>query len=294
MQRLLHANLPAYLHKSKYALALLVPSPVPCPHLYIKSASCIVTWAYINHMVCVMIGKPVTNLFASLQTSETDYLYNNYMFVINANSESIPIIKSIVEQKCLVLDRHIIVINIIEQLRDTVALALYSVINSYSNTTLFIVVNGSAQPITRSLQNLLLSVHLDFDMELFKKDFESQSILDLCIGDSDPLNLCIQMETKLTLKDFLGDYVRVKLDLLKSATTTQTVYYNELRNLVISIGAGCVPVPRLCEILLQWHADGESVAILAEMEAALRITTKELFGLEHYINRFIQHRKSKI
>jgi len=285
MQSLLHANMAQYIVKPlAHQLLYSTTCQAPVPNIYIDSKSHVVTWAYINTLVCRLVNLPISNLFACLQNDvERDFLYNNYMFVINVNSDSIKVIKSLVEQKCLITERHIVIINVTDKLRGHLALALSSVINKYTNTTLFILVNISKQYIPRSICNLLLNIDLAFDIARFKKDAKVDP--DMYVPSDDPMNLCIMMSTcTIPRQTHLETYVHRALNELVT-NRCKPVYLNGVRELAVRIGAGIVPIRMLSQIILRWRADAETVAILAELDSCARQSSKEIFAFEHFIQK---------
>lgn len=281
VQELLHSDIGRYLY-NPLAKALLKSEGPPLPNLYIKSTSPMLTWAYVNTLISIIINKDkhVSNLFENLH-QESNYLHNNYMFVINTDSECIKTLKHIVQHKCLVADRHIVVLSIVEKLKHSLSLALSSLINKYTSTTLFIIVNHSNQFVPRFIYNNLFVVQLACKIETLKNDLKVPE--HIMVPNNDPMNLCIileygQSETKIQ------DFIHKSLDNLVLSKGTLS-YYAKLRDFVVKIGAGGVPPSILCNMIIKWKPCSETTELVAELDHALRLSNKEMFSLEHFFQK---------
>lgn len=280
MQDLLHANLKKYL-KNNIASELL--NNEYCPNILIKSQSPVVTCAYINYLVCSLANKPISNLFNTLTyDNDNDYYHNNFYFVFNVNYNSINIIKNIASQKCITMPRHIIVLNIVEKV-SRYSLSIRSIINRYLSTTTFIIVNNFDHYITKTIYDLLLVVNLNFDIKLFCQD---AGVHDSFIKNNDPMDICIKMSN---LDINLSDSNNLEIFLLKQLDALYISQSNQgIRNLVIKLGAACVPITTLANIILKWKANAYTIELLCEMDHIIKQNSKELFAMENFFQQLLK------
>lgn len=238
---------------------------VHIPNLFIKSLgptnNMNDVWELINKMVCQDLGIPFTTLHKSLKDDEEGFQYSTYMFVIRA--DDIKRIKSIVEQTCLISKRHYIVIKIVEKLRHSIAAGLASLIKKYSSTTVFIFIDNQYHHVPLCIQSLLFRVAI-------KGGGES--------GDGGG-GAC---------KQFVVQGIQKLYDTFKKPSCTVT-YYKDLRSYCIKISAGCIPISKFAKYILDWKADAEIVCYLANLDLALKKTSKEIFALEYYIQSIVEH-----
>lgn len=283
MQRILHADIARYLN-NPYAIEILKKQY--CPNIIIKSKSPVVTCAYINTLVCCMANLKVSNLYDTLTHNiEGDYFHNNYFFVFNVNYNTINIIKNIVNQKCITMSRHIIVLNIVEKV-SRYALSIRSIINRYLSTTTFIIVNNFDHFVSNSICELMLPINLSFNMELFCNDANvPPEIQNTSLYD--PMDICIKMShldmSFTDTSNSLENYIFKQLDALNLCKTNQGV-----RNIAIKLGAACVPISTLSRIILKWRGDPYVVTLLCEMDHIIKQNSKELFAMENFFHQLIK------
>jgi len=233
------------------------------PNLYIRSLNNNINqvWDLINKLICKELGISFQSLHKSLKTDDEGFQYNNYLFVIRA--DDISRIKYIVEQVCLISKRHYVVIKIVERLRHNNICALMSLIKKYSATTVFIFIDNQFHPVPLCIQSLLFRIVIKSKGEEKRK--------------------CTSCET------FILNNIQKLYELYKKPQCTAVTYFKELRTFCVKISAGCIPISKLAEYILQWKADSEIVSFLADLDVALKKTSKELFALEYYIQLIIDH-----
>lgn len=229
------------------------------PNLYIKSFEYNIdkVWDYLDKVICDDIGMEFTPLSKTLKV-ENNVKHNKYLFVMRA--DDIQAIKSVVEQKCLVTKTHYIVLKIVEQMKHNTVVALSSLIKHYTNTTVFIIIENQYNLLPIQLQHLFLRVTLKGDAKTLT--FPSKTVKK-CLD-----NLLI---------------------LYKKNTIQSITYFTELRKFCVKISAGCLPISKFAQYVLEWKADSDIVFFLSEMDVNLKQNSKEIFVLEYYVQSIINH-----
>ena len=246
--------------------ALLHKSDIPLPNLYILSESSDITWNFISQLICTNVNIPLNDIKNKLKYDEDlDYFYSNYLFIVKGHC--IKTIRQIVEQKCIVAQKHFIIINITEKLRTSNSLALQSVINKYTNTTTFIFIENEYNKTPSNIKDLLFRVVLK---------------------DTGVKNEPVMVKTYV-INNIEKLYITYKSIQKSKDFKKQFKYFSDLRCYCIKLGAGCIPISIFAKYILEWKADCEIVSILADLDHSLKKTCKYIFSFEYFIGLIIEY-----
>ena len=273
-------------------------------------------WAAIEYLVNCLLNLP--NTFEerpnhNIREKEIDGLnvrYTQYYHILDLTNTDLPLyvkfIKDISQQQNIVYKRPIIVLNVIEQLRDFAR--VQSAINKYCANVCFIVISHNNSFIPPCMRQLCLSLRFEFDFRSFAKQMLRKNGKEDWIAHIDqleelasgcPLNLSLLMELEHPDQyiDLAQKLFQKQIDLLiakyKHKTTTILSYGECLRAFVLKISAACISVSRACELILEvanntYPKSTENIIhLLAEMEYYANLSSKEIFSLEYYINEII-------
>lgn len=257
-------QLTAYFIRMQNAL-LQKNNDIPLPNIYILSYSSDSTWTFISQLICSNVNIPLNDIKQKLKYDEDlEYFYSNYLFVVKGHC--IKTIRQIVEQKCIVAQKHFVIINITEKLRANTCLALQSIINKYSNTTTFIFIENEYHKIPSNIKNLLFRIVL-------KDTSKNEPVM---------------------VKKFVIDNIEKLYNTYKSIQITkdfkkQFKYFSDLRSYCVKLGAGCIPIGIFAKYILEWKANATIVSLLADLDHSLKKTCKYIFSFEYFIGQIIEH-----
>ena len=259
-------------------------SSVPCTNVHPKCNSRLVTLTYIDWLISnVLDFKEPLDMSRSLQHEPIqDFYYNNYYFIIKFGD--VETVKAIVEQKCVSGDKHIIVLNIVEKLRSSVTLAMRSIINKYSHTAMYILINNTEYTLPRQIQELFFNVSIKFDIDKFCLEEGYDKI------DKDPLNsILLKTAGDITIKNHLEDFIINKLTLLheQSKLNKKNLFFQELHKFVLNLIAGAIPINILAITILKWKSNPGVVKHLADLDHKFKCSNKGLFAMEYYLQNII-------
>jgi hypothetical protein len=223
--------------------------------------------------------------------------------------------------------RHLIVINIVDNLKKNVALGIKAMMNKYIANAIFVIRNDGGFHIDEHLINSCQQVRLCIDHDLFAADFilkvnnhDDVNMNQLVLSDlTDPMNMCIALECGNykhidPLMNFVFHHMDTMFESLINPTSTLETYGKHVRNFCIKVGAACLSIAIVCRHVMAWtmtstttctmnnkgHGQDQGqgqgqdelfrkvLHMLAEMEHATKCVSKPLFTLEHNIDGILQ------
>ena len=322
MMDLLYVGFEKYI-TSQLAIKLISVGDEPChiPNMVVRSSSCAVSLAFIRRLVVKLHGLDLKNhVHAPLVPIEpSSPIQNNaFMFHIDISNQHPRIaydyIVNVCQQKTLKATRHLIIINIVENLKKAIALAIKSIMNKYIGNALFVIRNDGGFHIDEHLLNSCQLVRLCLDHVLFARDLvnvvatatatvHKTDATSLSLSSHrDPINMCIALELEGTaflnvdpLLEFVIHHMDTMVESLSSPTSTLESYGKTVRTFCIKVGASCVPIATVASHILTWtlrhHGElyVDVLNILTTMEHATKCVSKPIFALEHNINDIVQH-----
>lgn len=289
------------------------------PNMVVRCSSCAVSLAFIRRIVVKLHGLDIHHVHLPLLPIEpsSPIQSNAYMFHVDISNQHPRIaydyIVNVCQQKTLKAKRHLIVINIVENLKKAIALAIKSIINKYIGNALFVIRNDGCFHIDEHLLNSCQLVRLCLDHVLFAGDLVAATAavataaVDKTVALSlsshrDPINMCVALELQGTpflnvdpLLEFVVHHMDTMVESLSSPTSTLESYGKTVRTFCIKVGASCVPIATVASHILTWvlrhHGELYVVVlnILTNMEYATKCVSKPIFALEHNINDIVQH-----
>lgn len=309
MMELLADNLPRYL-KSPLAKNLVVTGDFP--NMILCCKSCPVSLTFIRRVVAMlngMVGKKDVSNIHKLVTIAEGVSSNAYMFHINiSNHTCVDFIINICEQKQIRAGdykRHVIVLNIVDTLKNGITLSIKSIMNKYVDNAMFIVRNDENFLIDSLIVNSGQRINLTIDNEMFVRDFERATgiSVDGRFFEMEPMNVCIAAQIPAGgLHDVLGEFVAHHLsNMVLLYDQDIDVYGKALRDFCIKIGASGVQISTVCMQVLKWtrcidgidassnaiEENAQMMHLIASMDHAAACVKKPLFALEKYVDDIV-------
>lgn len=256
-------------------------------NVYLRSNSCAVCKVY----ALALIEHPVTTVIATQVSGVRSSPSHFEMTLTNTNlSDVIEFCVDVCQQKRYEgnqAKRHVFLLSIVETLKLSKFAALRSLLFDFQNTSWFILMSYPDVPIPRCLIDTCSIINLcPFDLDRFKR---AKGITSHAGRSTDPIDIILL--NHFTKKTALDTFVGSRMDELVRGT--RDTYQERLKDFVIKVGASCVPVHTLSHLLLEWGRQTQVdlprlITLLAAMEHTCRISSKQIFALEYYIDAIVK------
>jgi hypothetical protein len=273
-------------------------------------------WVAIEHLVSCLLNlnqsvktRPNHNI-KEREIDDLNIRYTQYYHILDLTNTDLPsyikFIKDISQQQNIVYKRPIIVLNILEQLRDIGRVE--SAINKYCANICFIVVSHKNSFIPPNIRQVCTTLKFSFDFHSYAKQIlvekgkegwlvHIDQLDELASGCPYNLSMLMELEHPDQYIDLTRILFQKQIDLLvakyKHNKTTILSYGECLRAFVLKISAACISISRACELILEvanntYPKSTENIVhLLAEMEFYTNLSSKEIFSLEYYLNEII-------
>jgi hypothetical protein len=283
MMQVLETNLPRYLFSNVSRSILDCQLETLTPILLVGSSHQ-VSFTFINRLICKQNN---IEKVPSLDVIQEHVKENAYMFCIDMISlVQVDFIYNICQQKSHV-GKHVIVMNIVDQIKPNFALAIKSIINQCIESCVFILVNNKGVNVSSALKEICLVASLKIDHDMFTNDFFRLINMDVCVfNQTDPLNICMLAEHPNVSIDYLEKFVKLNMDNIIACKTLES-YGKSLRIFCIKIGASAIPISNVVIEIINYigpRMNAEIMQLLTDMEYETKKTNKYLFALEYKID----------
>lgn len=206
--------------------------------------------------------------------------------------------------------RHIFLIYITSPLGKGRAACLRALLLDHPLNAWFIVIANPDTPVSAAIIETCSVINLcKFDLDQFASDRNLDSFKE---KGKDPLNLLIaanrQSATERATDSMLDTFVRAQFNSMlqsfvamgqgKGGKGCKDPYQEQLKYFCIRIGASCIPIKRLGLSILSSSSIGSSkekekvyiqlLHLVTKMEHMCRISSKQIFALEFYIDACIR------